>query len=196
MKAGEHRFMIINAKHALGRQHFTICHELYHLFIQEDFQSMVCSTGRFDKKEKIEYAADTFAAYFFMPEEGILSLIPNEEFKKGKNGISLGTIVKIEQFFSCSRTALLFRLDTIGLIDLAKYDIYRNNVKQTASLFGYADTLYSPGNDNLVVGDYGERAKKLFDAEKISESNYVSLMHDIGIDVDGEFAQSLQNGKC
>ena len=30
-----HRFMLINSNQPRGRQHFTIAHELYHLFIEE-----------------------------------------------------------------------------------------------------------------------------------------------------------------
>ena len=41
-----------------------------------------------------------------------------------------------------------------------------------------------PGNKDLVLGDYGEIAKKLFDIEKISESHYAKMMMDIGIDID------------
>src|SRR5690606_844105 len=48
LKVGDNRFILVNANHSLGKQHFTICHELYHLFIQENFTSMVCDTGRFD----------------------------------------------------------------------------------------------------------------------------------------------------
>src|SRR5689334_3826364 len=44
------RFALINSKQSLGKQHFTICHELYHLFIQKDFNSRVCKTGLFDKR--------------------------------------------------------------------------------------------------------------------------------------------------
>ena len=48
---------------------------------------------------------------------------------------------------------------------------------------GYSLSVYKSGNKNLVIGDYGELAKKLYDAEEISESHYASLMLDIGIDV-------------
>lgn len=182
VKANNHRFMLINSNHTLGRQHFSICHELYHLFIQSDFSSMICQTGTFNKKDKIEYEADWFAAYFLMPEEGILSLIPEKEFKRNK--IKLGTIVKIEQSFSCSRSALLFRLEDLGLIDRSEYKGYESNVRDSAKYYGFTNELYDNGNHNLIVGNYGEVAKNLFDNEAISESHYVSLMQDIGIDLE------------
>ena len=43
-----------------------------------------------------------------MPDDGIISLIPDSELKKDK--IVLSTILKVEQYFSCSRRALLYRL--------------------------------------------------------------------------------------
>jgi Zn-dependent peptidase ImmA (M78 family) len=35
------RFILVNAYHSIGRQNFTICHELYHLFVQKDFMNTV-----------------------------------------------------------------------------------------------------------------------------------------------------------
>ncbi|UKJ06310.1 ImmA/IrrE family metallo-endopeptidase [Solitalea lacus] len=181
VKQGEQKFIIINSEHRLSKQHFTVAHELYHLFIQKDFTAEVSHAGRFDKKDKTEFEADWFAAYLLMPEDGILSLIPKEELSKNK--ISLSTLVKIEQYFACSRTALLIRLEKLGLIDYSKYEAYTKNVIASALMLGYDDTLYKKGNENLVIGDYGVRAKKLFDKGTISESHFISLMNDIGVDI-------------
>ncbi len=57
--------MLINTTQSLGKQHFTIGHGLYHLFIQENFSSQTCQTGMFNKKEVEEYRADWFAAFCF-----------------------------------------------------------------------------------------------------------------------------------
>ncbi|NQW29767.1 MAG: ImmA/IrrE family metallo-endopeptidase [Ignavibacteria bacterium] len=182
VKHSDHRFLIVNSNHRLSKQHFTIAHELYHLFVQTDFVSEISNAGRFDKKDKIEYYADWFAAYLLMPEEGVLSLIPEPELSKNK--ITLTTIVQIEQFFACSRQALLIRLDAMGLIDVAKYAEYKKGVKHSAEMLGYDTTLYEAGNKDLVIGDYGARAKKLYDDGVISESHFISLMHDIGKDIE------------
>lgn len=181
VKQNDLNFVIINSEHRVSKQHFTIAHELYHLFIQKDFISEVSNAGKFDRKNKIEFEADWFAAFLLMPEEGLLQLIPKEELSKNK--ISLPTIVKIEQYFACSRTALLIRLEGMGLIDYRKYEQYTRNVKQSAAILGYDTSLYEKGNEGLVIGDYGARAKKLFDIGKISESHFISLMSDIGKDV-------------
>mgnify|MGYP001026368270 CR=1 FL=1 len=176
------RFILINSNKSLGHQHFTICHELYHLFIQDGFESMVCTVGMFDKKEKEEYNADIFASNLLMPENGIKSLIPDNEF--GKDKLKLGTILKIEQYFSCSRSALLYRLKNLGLITSISYDNYNQNVRRSAVEFGYSTSLYEAGNHNKVIGNYGSLAKELFDSEKISESHYHSLLTDLGINLE------------
>src|SRR5580692_11991464 len=62
------KFMMVNCDDVLARQHFTIGHELYHLFIQENFTTRICKVGLFDKKDREEYNADWFSSYLQMPE--------------------------------------------------------------------------------------------------------------------------------
>jgi len=174
------RFMLVNSNHSLGKQHFTICHELYHLCIQKEFSSRRCITGVFDLKDKEEYHADIFAAYLLLPENGILGLIPNEELAKNK--ISLKTVLKIEQYYSCSRGALLFRLKGLKLIDSSKYNEFNIGIKKSALTHGYGTELYKAGNENQFLGDYGCIANELFQKGLISESHYMSLLLDLGME--------------
>lgn len=184
LKTKNSNFMLINTKNSPGRQHFTIGHELYHLFIQESFSFQMCNAGKFDKKNREEYNADLFSSYFLMPEAGIMKLIPEEELAWGGE-ISLATIIKLEQYFGVSRTAMLIRLEKIGLL---RGDRPQNkvNIKKSAIEHGYSTALYDITHDAdpYVVGNYGSKAKELYDRDKISESHYHSLMFDIGIDVD------------
>jgi len=181
IKVGENnRFMLINTDRTLGHQHFTICHELYHLFIQKNFNSQVCQVGLFNKKDKEEYNADIFASKFLIPEEGILSLIPDSELSKSK--VTLGTVLKIEQYFSCSRRALVNRLAELKLIDRTQAQEYCQEVRISAMNHGYSLKLYEKDKQHEVLGDYGDLARKLFEQDKISESHYYGLLEDIGLD--------------
>ena len=36
------------------------------------------------------------------------------------------------------------------------------------------------GNENMVIGDFGEKARRLFEENKISEGHYVELLNMIG----------------
>jgi Zn-dependent peptidase ImmA (M78 family) len=181
IKTEQKNFILINSDHSIGRQNFSICHELYHLYIQKEFTPHHCKTGVFNKKLNYEYHADVFASYFLMPEDGILSLIPDEELKKDK--ILIDTILKIEHYFACSRTALLYRLKELNLISSKSFDHYSDSIKHVAKQYGYSTDLYESGNQGLIIGNYGSLAKHLYDSEKISEGHYHYLMHDIGIDL-------------
>jgi Zn-dependent peptidase ImmA (M78 family) len=181
IKSGEEKFMLINSNHSIGRQHFTICHELYHLYVDKEFSTHKCQAAAFDKSNKSEYYADIFASNFLLPEDGIMEIIPSKEQKK--NNINLSTLIKIEQYYACSRQALVNRLIYLGIISDSKRDILCNDVIKSAKLHGYPDILYKPGNDEQVWGTYGSVAKQLFDEEKISEGHFASLMQDIGIDI-------------
>ena len=185
IKGEGYRFMLINSAQSIGRQHFTIAHELYHLFVQQGFDSMTCSTGLFNRKNIIEYQADLFAAYLLLPENGIMNMVPDEELSI-KN-VSLPTVVKLEQYFGVSRKAMLRRLDELDLIRKPQFEAFSAlGVKQSAAQLGYDVSLYQPGNENLVIGDYGEKARRLFDKQIISESHYLSLMNLIGANLNVE----------
>lgn len=176
------RFILVNSNHSIGRQHFTIAHELYHLYIQEKFEIHQCKTGLFDSKNKEEYNADYFASSLLMPEIGIHELIPDEELNKKK--ISLQSVIKLEQYFSVSHSSMLVRLKMLGLLDTKTFDHFKTfKATETAQQYGYDTALYKDGNHNVIVGDYGEKAKMLFDIEKISEGHYLELMQQIGIDI-------------
>lgn len=188
LKTGESKFILVNKNTIRARQHFTIGHELYHLFEQPNFTFMLCKTGRFDKKDKEEYNADVFSSFLLMPEAGILKVIPETELARGGR-ISLPTIVKLEQHFGVSRRALLIRLERMDLIDFSDYEMYLNGVKRSAHELGYSTKLYEKDSDYNVIGDYGTVCQKLFEEEKISESHYFNLMNDIGVNIDEKFEE-------
>lgn len=176
-----HRFILINSSHSIGKQNFTICHELYHLFVQENFDYMYCNTGLYPKSGGEELNADIFASNLLLPEYGIKSMVPDNELSLNK--IKLKTILKIEHYYSCSRAALLYRLKDLGIINSRGYENFKNDVKLSALLHGYNTSIYEAGNDNLIIGDYGTLARDLFTENKISESHYHSLLFDLGLDV-------------
>jgi len=179
-----HKFMLVNSNNTIGHQHFTICHELYHLFIQGDFHNRLCQTGLFDRKDAEEYNADVFAAFLLMPEQGIKSMIPDEELTMDR--LSLTTVLNLEQYFSCSRKALLYRLKNLRIISAEALKKFSVNVKKSAMAHGKPLRLYEPGNHNLVIGDYGDMAVELFDKMLISESHYHTIMDDLGMYETGE----------
>jgi Zn-dependent peptidase ImmA (M78 family) len=175
------KFILVNSEHSIGRQNFTIMHEVYHLEVQEDFHFMVCSAGQFDKQRKEEYEADIFAAYVLMPEDGILAKIPQNEL--GKNKISIKTIIDIEQHFQCSHRSFLRRLQELTLIDEKRCEELSPEIQKNAAAYGYSIDLYKSGKDGIWGNDYAYRATNLYDKNLISESHYAELMESIGFNI-------------
>lgn len=179
LKSGDNRFMLINSNHPRCRQYFTIAHELYHLYIEPNPTPHNCMAD--GKKSDVEQCADAFALMFLMPADGVRQMIPDNEILEGR--VSLASVLRIGHYFSVSYSAVLNRLSDLKLIDRSDRDFLKTYpVKRTARGYGYETTLYEPGNENLVIGDFGEKARRLFDEEKISEGHYMELLHKIGID--------------
>lgn len=175
------RFILINSSQSIGRQNFTICHELYHLFYDTNFTPHKCQTGLFPKKDVSELKADLFASYLLLPEDGITDMIPESEMIQ--DHIQLATLLKIEQTYGSSRMALLLRLLSMKVITQATIDKYTGNVLKNARQYGYSCDLYTHNDEMLIIGPYGTLANKLFDEDKISEGHYRELLAAIGIDI-------------
>lgn len=179
LKCADFRFMLINSNNTRGRQHFTIAHELYHLYIEQHPKPHICNGA----KSREEQYADVFASAFLMPRSGVLSIIPSSEIISAK--ISLATVIKLEQYFSVSRSAILIRLRQMNVITEKYYkQLCEIAVQQSAKEYGYDLSLYERGNENLVIGDFGVLARQLFDEERISEGNYRELLNQISNEKD------------
>lgn len=175
---GGERFMLINCNQPRSRQNFTIAHELYHLFIEKNPVPHNCEVE--GAKCESEQCADAFALLFLIPYKGLLQMIPKSELESHK--ISLGTVIRLEHYFSVSRKAILNRLVDTKFISRVERDYFQSiPVISSAREYGYDTSLYREGNKNLIIGDFGEKARKLYDEGKISEGHYRELLTKIGI---------------
>lgn len=158
--------IVINSDMSVGRQRFSLAHELYHIIYDKTMSSFVCTN--FNSKAVNEQEADLFASYFLMPQTAL------SQFKISKP-VSVEKIVRIEQFYHISRKAVLFRLLNEGFISKQELDEFSQNVRYSAKVLGYSDSLYlpSPQQDKYyVLGKYINDAKKLYTEGKISEGKY------------------------
>jgi Zn-dependent peptidase ImmA (M78 family) len=174
LKSNNYQFILINSNQPIGRQNFTIGHEMYHLFVEENHVPHKCQSASFDKSSKNEYIADLFSVNLLMPEEGILMRIPEAELAKDK--IKIGTILELEQTFGVSHQAFLYRLKSFGIVSQSFVDENKNDIIRTASRNGFDTTIYKPGNEGRVIGDYKVLANELFSSDKISEGHLNELI--------------------
>jgi hypothetical protein len=73
-------------------------------------------------------------------------------------------------------------LTELKLIDKTQAEDYCITLRTSAINHGYLLKLYGKDNQNDVIGDYGDLARKLFEQDRISESHYYGLLEDIGLD--------------
>lgn len=173
------RFALINSNDPIGRQHFTIAHELYHLFIEKNPKPHVCSSE--GKKSESEKCADLFASLLLMPSDGIMQMLSDTE--ASSKTLTMATIVRLEHYFSVSRTAILNRLCDLKLISKSvRENMFAVSAITSAREFGYDTSLYKKGNENLIIGKLGEKAKNLFDKGLISEGHYIEVLNKLNYD--------------
>ena len=79
--------------------------------------------------------------------------------------------------------SLLVRLNALKLIPNDTYNRLAGiPVIRSAKEYGYYTAIYLPGNKDLVIGDYGVKARNLFEQGFISEGHYIELLSKIGVD--------------
>jgi Zn-dependent peptidase ImmA (M78 family) len=179
--SGGDQLAAINSKSTQGRQRFTAAHELYHMFIQKEFRSVVCGMVIGDSKDEEEKNADMFASYFLAPNDALRSFIENT-LKKGKDRpFEVEDVVRLEQFFGMSRQASLYRLVGDGFITLEFANTLKVNIRFSARKFGFTEELYTslPTNRQYyTTGGYIELSEKLLDRGLISTGKYEGLLLD------------------
>lgn len=185
--------IVINSDMSIGRQRFSLAHELYHYYFDKEMTSIICSSAIGTGNEN-ETKADQFASYFLMPPAALYAAL--EKYKSHSSSkLSLDTIIRIEQYFGISHKAMLFRLKCDKQIKSDDFDAMQTGVIHRAALLGFDTSLYSPSADNKkiqVLGYYLHKAKKLLDEEIISQGKYEEFLLDAFRD-DIVFGLGLEN---
>ncbi|MFP5522055.1 ImmA/IrrE family metallo-endopeptidase [Peptococcus simiae] len=173
--------IIINSDMSLGRQRFSLAHELYHLFYDEATKPTV-SLEKIGSGGESEKKADMFASYFLMPSAGLYKRIEKYKQKYGRNKLSIEEIIKWEQYYGVSHQAMLYRLQNEPSLHIYIDEEIKNvGVVSLAKSLGYSADLYLPSPKEkkiLVLGHYVNQAKELLDQDKISCGKYEELLLD------------------
>ena len=89
-------------------------------------------------------------------------------------------MLRMEQLFGVSHQSLCYRLRHLNLIsedELQKHLSESKDIQEIAADYGYDLSLYKSGNEGVAIGDFGEKARLLFEQERISEGHYVELLN-------------------
>lgn len=183
VKHDDFSLVAYNSAQTLGRQRFTLAHELYHLFFDDATATTVCpkSTKRYDETE---WAADAFASHFLLPYHALRNEVRAHGLAPGATSDDeqlLASVVAIEQKFGISRLALLVRLQDENIVDAAQKESLGRNVKAGARSLGYPTALYEPRRGRgarMADGDYVERIATLFARDILSQGKAEELLAD------------------
>lgn len=167
----------INSLMTLGRQRFSMAHELYHLYYDDNQLTAICAKNIGTGSDK-ETEADQFASYFLMPPVALSELIKHIKEKPSAR-LSVQDIVRIEQYFQVSRQAVLYRLIGENELTLQEAEPMKRNVIMSATSLGYDDQLYRPLPAEKQYGTYGfyiQQSEKALERGLISRGKYEELL--------------------
>jgi Zn-dependent peptidase ImmA (M78 family)/transcriptional regulator with XRE-family HTH domain len=143
MEQGLSPSIVVNQKHHQLRRRFSWVHEYAHVLLDRNQRGTISLASRRD--ELAEVRANSFAASFLMPEEGVRSHladlgrgpISRERFEifdesetvsaevrpqPGARGVGLYEIVLLAHHFQVSRTATMYRLFNLRALSQAERD--------------------------------------------------------------------------
>lgn len=167
----------INTDMSIGRQRYTLAHELYHLYFDENTVSNVCSMQISNENER---RADQFASFFLMPPVALYEALQKcDPSSDGK--LSLPDIIRLEQYFGISHRAMLNRLTEENKITSADARSMSSGIIKLATKLGYDAALYKPSPQQkkvCVLGHYICQAEKLLQANVISNGKYEEYLLD------------------
>lgn len=197
VRDNEIKLIAINSTMSYGRQRFSLAHEFYHLYFDDESGFNVCSK-KLDPKSENERCADQFASYFLAPYKSLRTAIK----KVAGNGmLSMQHVIALEQYFGMSHLAMLWRLVSEGYLSSEKLEDYRAGVMSMARHLGYDDKLYKPTLAELQRRTYGHylkqvqelRQKDLVSSGKIDELLLDAFRDDIvfGLNEDDQEGEAI-----
>ena len=151
---GDSKFIAINSLQTVGRQRYSIAHELYHLEIQKLPEGTVCLSNSYDSKSDMEREAELFASYLLMPYDGLEWYI--EKYNIATWGVK--EVIGLSQFYKMSYLSVLRRLHMENKINTAEFEeMSKVSVRNEAKRHGYDVTLYCPLDEEaswITLGEY------------------------------------------
>lgn len=165
----------LNSTSSYGRQRFTLAHELYHYFYDNEGLTLCINDFESDKTD-IEKEADIFASFLLLPPMGLKQFIEKHALNKI---IDERLIVLIENHFEISRQALLVRLRKEELIQTSEFEKYTSDITRSALRYGFSNKLYKPTSETqqyTTLGQYVILAEVLFKQGTVSKGKYEELL--------------------
>lgn len=177
VKGNDNTVIAINSTTSVGRQHFSMAHELFHMYFDSNLTTAICSS-RIGAGSEREKEADQFASFFLIPPGGLDAEISRMK-KKPDDRLTVKNVAELEQYFGVSRQAMLFRLIEDDKLTSEEADSMRHNVIRSAQSMGYDVSLYKqlpPEKQRMTYGCYIQQTDEALKKELISNGKYEELL--------------------
>ena len=164
LKTKDDKVIFINTNHTIGRQNFTLAHELYHLLYEDIEDFIVCGVNN---NSQSEINADNFASTLLMSDSALY-------WFKNKNQIedwTLEDVIRCEQQYQVSRSTMLLRLKKLNWINQNQFDEYGSDIIREAERLGYDTSLYKASPENQKYSSIDELiclTEKVYEDKKIT----------------------------
>lgn len=144
VKQPDYSLIAINSGQTYGRQRFTLAHELFHLYFDEQTGTIICPSNAL-KASNVERDADSFASFFLMPRLALKRELRNRDISPTRplDDELLRSIIELEQKYCMSRSALLVRLEDEQAISREQKEWLSHDVKKNAFRLGFSAALYN-----------------------------------------------------
>lgn len=168
----------LNSNMTLGRQRYSLAHEFYHFYYDDNMVS-VCAKKIGNGKDT-EKDADMFASYFLMPDAALTAMAEDMAKTNENQYLSLNDVIRIEQYFGVSHQAVMYRLSRCPYLDQRDFDDFMNTgVRRRAESMGFSTELYLPTPEAkryMTYGNYISQAEKAITKGIISSGKYEELL--------------------
>ena len=173
----------VNSLMSLGRQRFSIAHELFHKYYDKNLKAICAKLINDSCGREIEKQADVFASHFLMPQCALDLQINRLSEAHDDGELTIEDIVRIEQHFGISHRAAMIRLKFARCFPKDKFESFYNepDIRRIAEGLGFDGALYLPSPESKRYGCYGAyvgMAKTLLDNDLISNGKFEELLLD------------------
>ncbi|RDW20081.1 hypothetical protein CWR48_04985 [Oceanobacillus arenosus] len=188
MTIGEDTFIFVNKKHNLGRQSFSLWHEVYHWFTEDT--GSISLLGDY-KDNEVEFSADYFSSLVLIDDTVLYEELKNMGYPpKNPMYISHDKIIQLQHLFGVSYSAMVTKLiERFPQANLnSRYGLGNSNRKEeliskTLAL-GLSTDLINPGNKTYISSELFILLESLYKEEKISYNKLSGILEFIEKELD------------
>ncbi|OAA85089.1 ImmA/IrrE family metallo-endopeptidase [Clostridium coskatii] len=182
--------IVTNSNQTLGKERFTIAHEIYHLLENRVYlkKKLIIEQPEYNDeniKDINEKRANAFAAELLMPKEDIDEYLKKISIDKD-GGISELTIIEMQNLYGVDHTAVTKRLIELNLIDDDKQKDLEKILKDEGKLesltknLGYDNKLNTPSKVKSLSAKDLQLIKSNYDNGYIDYNDLVVIFGYLG----------------